>query len=124
MVDAIANALAYTLIDGRSLKLAKTASYITNRDGKKLTLNYNTFISQNQSIYKQTVFSINIAWSLTRLKSVFGSLHKDYAANPREFITGSKNWNGIFFPSSYDRGNFVNSYSPDGEFAIHMQIGS
>ncbi|MFM7983433.1 MAG: hypothetical protein ACKPKO_29325, partial [Candidatus Fonsibacter sp.] len=37
-------------------------------EGKKLTLNYNTFISQYQTITNQTDFSINITRSLTRLK--------------------------------------------------------
>ncbi|MFM7983682.1 MAG: hypothetical protein ACKPKO_30595, partial [Candidatus Fonsibacter sp.] len=46
--------------------------------GKKLTLNYNTFISQYQTITDQTDFSINISRSLTRLKSVFVSLWKNY----------------------------------------------
>ena len=31
MVEVIAHSLEYTLIDGLSFKLAKTASYITNR---------------------------------------------------------------------------------------------
>ena len=46
-------------------------------EGKQLTLNYNTYISQYQTITGQTDFAINITRSLTRLKSVFVSLWKD-----------------------------------------------
>ena len=46
-------------------------------EGKKLTLNYNTFISQYQTITNQTDFSINISRSLTRLKSVFCFITQD-----------------------------------------------
>ncbi|MFM7990430.1 MAG: hypothetical protein ACKPKO_65045, partial [Candidatus Fonsibacter sp.] len=37
-------------------------------EGKKLTLNYNTFISQYQTISNQTDFAINITRSFTHLK--------------------------------------------------------
>ena len=43
-------------------------------EGKKLTLNYHTFMSQYQTIIDQTDISINITRSLIRLKSVFVSL--------------------------------------------------
>ena len=45
-------------------------------EGKKLTLNYNTFISQYQTITGQTDFAINITRSLTRLKSVLCRIGK------------------------------------------------
>ncbi|MFM7989000.1 MAG: hypothetical protein ACKPKO_57775, partial [Candidatus Fonsibacter sp.] len=67
------------------------------QEGKKLTLNYNTFISQYQTITDQTDFSINISRSLTRLKSVFASLWKNYAEQPRSNIVASKIWNDFFF---------------------------
>ena len=60
-----------------SLDSGLNESYIKLlEEGKKLTLNYNTFISQYQSIIDQTDISINITRSLTRLKSVFVSLWK------------------------------------------------
>ena len=40
-------------------------------EGKKLTLIYNTFISQYQTITGQTDFAINITRCLTRLKFLF-----------------------------------------------------
>ncbi|MFM7986885.1 MAG: hypothetical protein ACKPKO_46985, partial [Candidatus Fonsibacter sp.] len=69
-------------------------------DGKKLTLNYNTFISQYQTITDQTDFSINISRSLTRLKSVFVSLWKNYTVSPRTTVVASKIWNDFFSPAS------------------------
>ena len=93
-------------------------------EGKKLTLNYNTFISHYQTITNQTDFSINITRSLTRLKSVFVSLWKDYAAAPRTTIVGSKNWNDFFSPAAYETNGGVNTFNLDGEFEFHMQIGS
>ena len=52
-----------------SLDSGLNESYIKLlEEGKKLTLNYNTFISQYQSIINQTDISINITRSLTRLK--------------------------------------------------------
>ena len=71
-------------------------------EGTQLTLNYNTFISQYQTITGQTDFAINIMRSLTRLKYVFVSLWKDYTAAPRNTIVGTKQWNDFFSPSSYD----------------------
>ena len=38
-------------------------------EGKKLTLNYNTIISQYQTIYNQTDLSIHMSRSFARLKS-------------------------------------------------------
>ena len=100
-------------------------------DGKKLTLNYNTFISQYQTITDQTDFSINISRSLTRLKSVFVSLWKNYATAPRSSIVASKIWNDFFSPGAWDSegaeagsGDYVTAFDPDLEFEFQMQIGS
>ena len=100
-------------------------------EGKKLTLKYNTCISQYQTIPGQTYFSINITRSLTRLKYVCLSLWKDYAAAPRTTIVGSRQWNGFYSPSASDTegaydgvGEYVNPYDPAGEFEYRMQIGS
>ena len=68
-------------------------------EGKKLTLNYNTFISLYQTVTNQVDFSINITRSLTRLKSVFVSFWKDYSKAPRNGVTGSKVWNDFFSPA-------------------------
>ena len=52
-----------------TLDIGLNDSYIKLlEEGKKLTLNYNTFISQYQTVGGQTYVSINISKSLTRLK--------------------------------------------------------
>ena len=59
-------------------------SYIKPLDkGKQLTLNDNTFISQNRTSRNPTDFSINISRSLTRLTPIVVSLSKDYTTKSR-----------------------------------------
>ena len=93
-------------------------------EGKKLTLNYNTFISQYQSIIDQTDMSINITRSLTRLKSVFVSLRRNYALAPRVSMLSLKTWNDFFSPATLETINGLNTYNPDAEFQCQLQIGS
>ena len=45
------------------------------------------------------LFSIDITRSLTRLKSVFVSLHKDYTLAARALMVIAKKWNGSVSPS-------------------------
>ena len=52
-------------------------------EGKKLTLNYKTFISQCQSIIYQTDISVNITRSINTFEICFVSFWKDYTAAPR-----------------------------------------
>ena len=91
---------------------------------EKLTLNYNTFISQYQSIINQTDISINITRSLTRLKSVCVSLWKDYAAAPSIPIVSSESWNYLCSPVSIETINGVNTCNLNGEFQCQLQVGS
>ena len=89
---------------------------ILTKEGKKLTPNYNTFISRYQSIIGQTDISINITRSLTRLKSVFVSFWTDYAADPRDSLVTLKKWNDFFSPTAPETINSVNTYNIDGKF--------
>ena len=100
-------------------------------DGKTLTLNYNTFISQYRTITDQIDFSINITRSLTRLKYVFVSLWRNYAAAPRNNLVASKIWNDSFAHGAWDSenaeagtGDYVTTYHPDLKCEFHVQIGS
>jgi len=52
--------------------------------GKSFPINYNTFVSQIQTITNQSAPYINVSRALTRLKSVFVSLEKDYGATSRD----------------------------------------
>ena len=73
-------------------------------EGKKLTINYHTFISQIQSIAGQTNIQIGLTRSLPRLKSSFISVFKGYAVGNggREAMVGSKPWNDFVSPMSLD----------------------
>ncbi len=56
-------------------------------EGKQLTLNCSTFMSQYQAVTYPTDLMTNATRSFTRLKSVFVSLWKRYA-NPRNTRVG------------------------------------
>jgi hypothetical protein len=95
-------------------------------EGKKLTINYNTFISQIQSIVGQTNIQVSLTRSLTRLKAVYVSLLKGYAAGSggRERMVASKPWNDFFSPMSPDVDDGTLYYNQQGEFETQLAIGS
>lgn len=93
-------------------------------EGKKLTINYNTFVSQIQTIAGQTNIQVSLTRSLTRLKSVFYSLIKDYAEPGRASMATSKPWNDFFSPMSPNVTNGILNYDDDGEFETQLAIGS
>ena len=93
-------------------------------EGKKLTINYNTFVSQIQTIAGQTNIQVSLTRSLTRLKSVFYSLIKDYTATGRAQMATSKPWNDFFSPMSPNVTNGILNYNEDGEYETQLAIGS
>ena len=95
-------------------------------EGKKLTINYNTFISQIQSIVGQTNIQVSLTRSLTRLKAVYVSLLKGYAAGSggRERMVAAKPWNDFFSPMSPDVDDGTLYYNQQGEFETQLAIGS
>ena len=92
--------------------------------GKSLPISYNTFVSQMQTLTGQNTPLINVSRALTRLKSVFVTLGKDFAVGNRPALIGRKPWNDFFSPMSQDNvaGNFCNDEA--GEFEYQLQIGS
>jgi len=52
--------------------------YKSISEGKPLNINYNTLISQIQTITGNSNLNVNVSRSITRLKSVFVSLSKTY----------------------------------------------
>jgi hypothetical protein len=91
--------------------------------GKSLPISYNTFVSQMQTITGQDAPLINVSRALTRLKSVFVTLAKDYAA-PRDAFTGRKPWNDFFSPMSPNNYDGTLSHDTGGEFEFQLQVGS
>jgi hypothetical protein len=97
--------------------------------GKSLPINYNTYISQIQTLLSgengQKSVRLNITRSLSRLKSVFVTLDRklqDSIANAKEFI-GRKNWNDFYSPMWSFQGD-NERHSSKGEFEFQLQLGS
>ncbi len=91
--------------------------------GKSLPISYNTFVSQIQTITGQSAPLINVSRALTRLKSVFVTLAKDYGGN-RAVLLGRKPWNDLFSPMSSNNHDGTLTHEQDGEFEFQLQIGS
>ena len=88
--------------------------------GKSLPISYNTFVSQLQTISGQDAPLVNVSRALTRLKSVFVTLHKDIGV---VWPSNRKFWNTLFSPRGTDNGtNLI--HNSEGEFEYQLQIGS
>ena len=86
--------------------------------GKSLPISYNTFVSQMQTIAGQDAPLINVSRALTRLKSVFVTLHKDSADKYNR-----KFWNNFFSPMQPENETIITPEAK-GEFEYQLQIGS
>ena len=104
-------------------------------EGTPLYINYNTLISQIQTISGNSNLNVNVSRSLTRLKSVFVSLIKNLTSDAdagaggsldrrNKDHVGSKVWNEFFSPmyGEFDRTPKVHTLA--GEFEFQLQIGS
>jgi hypothetical protein len=90
--------------------------------GKSLPINYNTMVTQVQTITGQVRPRINVTRALTRLKSVFVTLDKDLALE--DTTKGRKDWNDFFSPLHLENQNGDFRNVRDGEFEFQLQIGS
>jgi len=91
--------------------------------GKSLPITYNTFISQIQTIAGQDNPLVTVSRAITRLKSVFVTLSKEYSGG-RSGLIGRKFWNDFFSPMSSYNYDGVFTHEPDAEFEFQLQIGS
>ena len=88
--------------------------------GKSLPISYNTLVSQLQTISGQDAPLVNVSRALTRLKSVFVTLHKDAGV---VWPGNRKYWDSFFSPMGNDNGtNLI--HNSEGEFEYQLQIGS
>ena len=87
--------------------------------GKSLPISYNTFVSQIQAANSTDKNLINVSRALTRLKSVFVTLHRteEATAITRTF------WNNFHSPMATDQTAAL-KHNSDGEFEFQLQIGS
>ena len=93
--------------------------------GKALPINYQTYVSQMQSILSgsngQQKVRLNITRALSRLKNVFITLDKSYSDNTIRY----KPWNSFYSPMEYYAGATMNTYDSSGEIAdFQIQVGS
>ena len=94
--------------------------------GKPLPINYQTYVSQKQSILSGNNGSqkvrLNVTRALTRLKNVFITL--DQPATGTSAVK-YKDWNSFYSPMEFYTGDPINSWAADGEIAdFQVQIGS
>jgi hypothetical protein len=92
--------------------------------GKSLPITYNTFISQIQTIAGQDNPLVTVSRAITRLKSVFVTLNKDYSSTERAKLVGHKFWNDFFSPMSSHSFMGIFTHRPEAEFEFQLQIGS
>ncbi len=84
--------------------------------GQSLPISYNTFVSQLQTIAGQDVPLINVSRALTRLKSVFVTLHKDTGVT---WPSNRKFWKTFVSPMGTDnRASLI--HNSDGEFEYQL----
>lgn len=103
-------------------------------EGTPLYINYNTLISQIQTISGNSNLNVNVSRSLTRLKSVFVSLIKNLTPDAsteagvlerrNRTHVGSKVWNEFFSPMFADFDNDPRVHNLLGDFEFQLQIGS
>ena len=95
--------------------------------GKALPINYQTYVSQKQSILSGNNGSqkvrLNVTRALTRLKNVFITL--DQPATGQNYAPKFKEWNSFYSPMEDYTGAQRNSWAAAGEIAdFQVQIGS
>lgn len=99
--------------------------------GKSLSINYNTYVSQMQSIIDQVKPSVNISRALTRLKTIFVTFERDLVQNAG-YSPGARPWrtfwspmapDNLYGPAAHtsDAGNFT--HNELGEFEYSIQLG-
>jgi hypothetical protein len=92
--------------------------------GKSLPINYNTFVSQMQTIINEKKPSVAVTRALTRLKSVFVTLDKDLSGLQKIEDPGRKSWNTFWSPMFPQNGSGFYKHDENGEFRLSLQIGS
>ena len=86
--------------------------------GKALHINYNTYISQLQSVLSADI-AVNVTRALTRLKSVFVTFDGPHTGASQQWISLLKSTNNFIHPM-----NSSGFYNPAKEMEFQIQIGS
>ena len=111
-------------VDLCTLDNALENSYVSHfMGGKTINIVYNTFISTLQTVVAAET-QINVSRSLSKMKSVFVSLDKGFAAGTARKTYHNKFWNNFWSPNAGT--SFTEVLTHDGEKFSHfqLQIGS
>ena len=95
-------------------------------NGGKMPLNFNTYVSQMQSILSgtngQQKVRLNVTRALSRLAKVFITLDKDVGSE--EQYIGRKPWNDFYSPMQQYARAANPQHNENGEFEAQLQLGS
>lgn len=95
-------------------------------NGGKMPLNFNTYVSQMQSILSgtngQQKVRLNVTRALSRLAKVFITLDKDVPSE--DAYVGRKSWNDFYSPMQQYAGGANPQHNENGEFEAQLQLGS
>ena len=99
--------------------------YVTHLvGGKQLIIDYNTFISNIQTILSGDT-QINVSRSLTKLRSVFISLQRDIEAQSARNNGINKLWNNFYSPMAQDTITRSTTHVEEGEIeSLQLQVGA
>jgi hypothetical protein len=90
--------------------------------GKKLNIVYNTFISNIQTVLSEDT-QINVSRSLSRLRSVFLSLERDFKDDRLRWY--NKQWNSFYSPMAGDSHSTITKHIEGNEIvSLQLQIGA
>jgi hypothetical protein len=90
--------------------------------GKSLNIVYNTFISNIQTILSGDT-QINVSRSLSKLKSVFVSLERDFAGARNTYH--NKQWNSFYSPMALDTVTASTTHRQVNEIeSLQLQVGA
>ena len=95
--------------------------------GKTLQIVYNTFISNIQTVLSQDT-QINVSRSLSRLRSVFLSLERDFSEEVNKTDRTRwyyKHWNNFYSPMAVDTNTILTRHTQHNEIvSLQLQVGS
>ena len=111
-------------VDICTLDNALENSYVSHfMGGKTINIVYNTFISTLQTVVAAET-QINVSRSLSKMKSVFVTLDKGFAANTARLKWYNKFWNNFWSPNAGTGGTSTLTHTGDKFSHFQLQIGS
>ena len=111
-------------VDLCTLDNALENSYVSHfMGGKTINIVYNTFISTLQTVVSADT-QINVSRSLSKMKSVFVTLDKDYAIGDARETFYNKSWNNFWSPNAGTDLTDALTHTSEKFSHFQLQIGS